>query len=29
VDGEALAGVRSVEYTVRRRALSYYSPQPQ
>jgi diacylglycerol kinase family enzyme len=29
VDGEALAGVRSVEYSVRRRALSYYSPQPQ
>nr|BFE43719.1 bifunctional phosphatase PAP2/diacylglycerol kinase family protein [Pseudarthrobacter oxydans] len=28
VDGEALAGVRSVEYTVRRRALAYYSPQP-
>ena len=28
VDGEALAGVRSVEYTVRRRTLAYYSPQP-
>lgn len=27
VDGEALAGVRSVEYTVRRRAFAYYSPQ--
>lgn len=26
VDGEALAGVRSVEYTVLRRALAYYSP---
>jgi diacylglycerol kinase family enzyme/membrane-associated phospholipid phosphatase len=26
VDGEAIAGVRSVEYTVRRRALAYYSP---
>ena len=28
VDGEALAGVRSVEYSVRRRALAYYSPHP-
>jgi diacylglycerol kinase family enzyme/membrane-associated phospholipid phosphatase len=28
VDGEAIAGVRSVEYTVRRRALAYYSPRP-
>ncbi|TLM82543.1 bifunctional phosphatase PAP2/diacylglycerol kinase family protein [Pseudarthrobacter sp. NamE5] len=26
VDGEALAGVRSVEYTLRPRALTYYSP---
>lgn len=28
VDGEALAGVRSVEYRVRPRALAYYSPRP-
>lgn len=28
VDGEALAGVRSVEYSVRRRALAFYSPHP-
>lgn len=28
VDGEALAGVRSVEFRVERQALTYYSPQP-
>ena len=28
VDGEALAGVRAVAYSVRPRALTYYSPQP-
>jgi diacylglycerol kinase family enzyme/membrane-associated phospholipid phosphatase len=28
VDGEALAGVRSVEYSVRPRLLTYYSPRP-
>jgi undecaprenyl-diphosphatase len=28
VDGEALAGVRSVDFRVERRALTYYSPQP-
>jgi diacylglycerol kinase family enzyme len=28
VDGEAVAGVRSVEYSVRPRALAYYSPRP-
>lgn len=28
VDGEALAGVRRVEYSVRPRALTYYSPGP-
>jgi diacylglycerol kinase family enzyme/membrane-associated phospholipid phosphatase len=28
VDGEAVAGVRSVEYSVRPRALTYYSPRP-
>lgn len=29
VDGEVLAGVRAVTYTVQRRALTYYSPLPQ
>jgi diacylglycerol kinase family enzyme/membrane-associated phospholipid phosphatase len=28
VDGEALAGVLSAEYTIRSRALAYYSPHP-
>ena len=28
VDGEAVAGVRSVEYSVLPRALTYYSPHP-
>ncbi|VXB00459.1 Undecaprenyl-diphosphatase [Arthrobacter sp. 9AX] len=28
VDGEAVAGVRSVEYSIRPRALTYYSPRP-
>ncbi|RKO22580.1 phosphatase PAP2 family protein [Pseudarthrobacter phenanthrenivorans] len=28
VDGEALAGVRSVEYSIRPQALAYYSPHP-
>lgn len=28
VDGEVLAGVRSAEFRVERRALTYYSPQP-
>ncbi|NUS37290.1 MAG: PA-phosphatase, partial [Pseudarthrobacter sp.] len=28
VDGEALAGVRSVAYSVRPKALAYYSPHP-
>jgi diacylglycerol kinase family enzyme len=28
VDGEALAGVRSVRFRVQRRALTYYTPRP-
>ena len=29
VDGEALPGVRSAEFSVQRGALTYYSPRPE